>query len=66
MSDSRKLKDLSRQELYDLIWSTPVANVAADFGVSEVTVKNHTNNRRIPRPTRRYWSKIAAGIKPHK
>ena len=64
MSDSRKLKDLSRQELYDLIWSTPVANVAADFGVSEVTVKNHTNNRRIPRPTRRYWSKIAAGIKP--
>ena len=64
MSDTRKLKDLSRQELYDLIWSTPVAKVAADFGVSEVTVKNHTNNRRIPRPTGRYWSKIAAGIKP--
>lgn len=64
MSDSRNLKDFSRQEIYDLIWSKPVAKVAADFGVSEVTVKNHTNNRRIPRPTPRYWSKIASGIKP--
>jgi hypothetical protein len=66
MSDPRRLAELSRQELYDLIWSTPVTQVAADFGVTEATVKNHCNNRRIPRPTLRYWSKIAAGIKPRK
>src|SRR5690242_19176711 len=66
MSDSRKLTDLSRQELYDLIWSTPVAKVATDFGVTEVTVKNHCNNRNVPRPTRRYWKKLAVGIKPRK
>jgi hypothetical protein len=66
MSDSRKLTDLSRQELYDLIWSSPVAKVAADFGVTETVVKNHCNNRKVPRPTRRYWTKLAAGIKPRK
>jgi len=66
MSDSRKLKDLSRQELYDLIWANPVAKVAADFGVAEATVKNHANNQRVPRPTRRYWRAIAVGGNPRK
>ena len=66
MSDSRQLEDLSRHELYDLIWSTPVTKVAADFGVTEVTVKNHCNNRRVPRPTQSYWKVIAAGGKPRK
>ena len=66
MPDTRKLKDLSRQELYDLIWSTPIDKVAADFGVAEATVKNHSNNRNIPRPTPRYWRAIAAGGNPRK
>jgi hypothetical protein len=66
MPDSRKLTDLSRQELYDLVWASPINNVAADFGVTETVVKNHCNNRRVPRPTLRYWKKLAAGIKPHK
>jgi hypothetical protein len=66
MSDSRKLTDLSRQELYDLIWASPAIKVAADFGVTETVVKNHCNNRKVPRPTRRYWTKLAAGIKPRK
>ena len=66
MTDERKLKDLSRQQLYDLIWSTPIDKVAADFGVAEATVKNHCNNRRVPRPTQSYWRKLAAGIKPRK
>ena len=66
MSDTRKLKDLSRQELYDLIWATPVAKVAADFGVTEATVKNHCANRQVPRPNRRYWKRLATGITPRK
>jgi hypothetical protein len=66
MADSRKLTDFSRQELYDLIWSTPVTQVAADFGVTEVTVKNHCNNRRVPRPAQRYWKAMAAGGRPRK
>ncbi len=66
MSDSRKLKDLSRQQLYDLIWSTPVAKVAADYGVSEAVVKYHCNNRNVPRPTKRHWVNLAAGITPRK
>jgi len=66
MSDLRQLADLSRQELYDLIWSTPVTQVAADFGNSEATVKNHCNNRRVPRPTQRYWKAMAAGGSPRK
>ena len=62
----RKLKEFSRQQLYDLIWSKPIAEVAVDFGVAETTVKNHCNNRRVPCPARRYWRAIALGGNPRK
>jgi len=66
MSDSHQLTDLSRQELYELIWSSPATKVAADFGVSDVAVHKHCIKRNVPRPTRGYWAKLAAGRNPRK
>jgi hypothetical protein len=66
MADSRKLAELSRQELYDLMWASPATKVAADFGISDVAVLKHCIKKHVPRPTRGYWAKIAAGHKPRK
>jgi hypothetical protein len=66
MSDSRKLTDLSRQELYDLIWASPATKVAAAFSVSDVAVHKLCIRKHVPRPSRGYWAKLAAGIKPRK
>lgn len=66
MSQTRKLVNHSRQELYDLVWANPIAQIAADYGVTEATVKNHCNNRKVPRPAKRYWTKLALGARPRK
>jgi len=29
---------ISRQELYDLVWSKPVVKIAKEFGISDVAV----------------------------
>jgi hypothetical protein len=66
MTEVRQLSELSREELYDLIWSSPATKVAADFAVSDVAVHKHCIKRNVPRPTRGYWAKIAAGQKPRR
>ncbi len=34
MTNTRKIAELSRQALYELIWSLPAIKVAANFGIS--------------------------------
>jgi hypothetical protein len=53
--------NLTRRELFDLVWSKPATKVAADFGISDVAVKKICDRHRIPVPGRGYWAKIAAG-----
>ena len=66
MTNTRKIAELSRQELYELIWSLPAIKVAANFGISDVAVHKRCIKLQVPRPTRGYWAKVAAGQKPHK
>jgi hypothetical protein len=66
MPESRALADLSRQELYEIIWSSPAIKVAADFRVSDVAVHKHCIKRNVPRPTRGYWARVALGQKPRR
>jgi hypothetical protein len=56
--------NLTRRELFDLVWSKPVTKVAADLGISDVAVKKICDKHRIPVPGRGYWAKIAAGQQP--
>jgi hypothetical protein len=53
----------TREELYDLVWTTPVRTLARQFGVSDVWVKKVCSGASIPVPERGYWAKVQAGRK---
>jgi hypothetical protein len=54
-------KRLCRQELYDLVWSTPMRTLAAQFEISDVGLKKACARAAIPTPDRGYWAKKDAG-----
>jgi hypothetical protein len=54
-------KRLSRQELYDLVWSGPMTTIAASYGISDVALKKKCAKAMIPTPERGYWAKKEAG-----
>lgn len=61
MTPARQISDLSRQELYELVWSTPATTLAANFSISNVAIAKHCMRQNVPRPSRGYWAKLAAG-----
>ncbi len=48
---------LSRQELYDRVWSRAVRTVAPELGVSDGGLKNICKRLDIPTPPLGYWAK---------
>lgn len=57
---------LTRKELYELIWSKPMTQVAKDFDVSDVWISKICKEANIPRPPVGYWQKLDAGKNPKK
>jgi hypothetical protein len=55
--------ELTRQELYDEVWSAPMTKLAKKYGLSDVGVVNMCKQNNIPRPPRGYWNKLEAGKK---
>ena len=43
---------LSRQQLYDLVWTKPVRDLAAEFGISDVALAKRCRALKIPVPPR--------------
>ena len=56
----------SRQELYDLVWSQPIAKLAETYGVTDVGLAKACRRAGIPVPHRGYWAKLSAGQKVEK
>lgn len=54
-------QSFSRQELYELVWSKPMQQLAADFEVSDVGLAKICRGADIPTPERGYWARKAAG-----
>lgn len=54
---------LTREELYDLVWSTPIRTLAGRFGISDVALSKKCAKHDIPTPGLGYWAKVAAGQK---
>lgn len=50
-----------RQELHDLVWSEPLANLAPRFGMSDVALTKICKRHGIPIPGRGHWAKLKAG-----
>ena len=66
MKAKRSISELTRQGLYDLIWSTPALRLSADFGISDVAIAKRCKKLNVPRPPRGYWARVEAGQKPQK
>lgn len=52
-----------RQELYDLVWSTPMRELAKDYNISDRGLAKACTRADIPVPERGYWAKLQAGKK---
>lgn len=54
-------RTFSRQEIYDLVWSTPIQKLAERFGLSDRGLAKICLRHQVPVPGRGYWAKIDAG-----
>lgn len=58
--------ELTREELYEQVWSRPVIHLAKEYGLSDVGLKKICKKHNIPTPPLGYWAKVRAGQKPKK
>lgn len=52
---------ISREDLYERVWSTPVSHLAAELGVSGPGLKKICDRLQVPVPPRGYWARKEAG-----
>ena len=52
---------LTREELYDRVWTEPMRTLAPHYGLSDVGLAKTCKRLRVPVPARGYWAKKAAG-----
>jgi|GEM_PF-5215271 len=52
---------VSREALYEMVWSEPMLRVVARFGVSPCYMTRVCTLVNVPRPERGYWAKLAVG-----
>ncbi|MCL4761636.1 MAG: hypothetical protein KJ018_07605, partial [Burkholderiales bacterium] len=57
---------ITREELHELVWSTPMIKVAEKFEVSGSYLARVCTELRVPRPERGYWAKLAVGKAPQR
>lgn len=55
---------LTRGELFELVWSTPMTKLAARFGLSNVGLTKICERFQIPRPPQGHWARLAWNHKP--
>jgi len=53
--------EISRTELYELIWSEPMTKIAKRLGISDVGLAKACRRANIPVPNRGYWVKTQHG-----
>lgn len=63
-ADEDQGRTLTREQLYELVWSEPMQAIAPRLGLSDVGLKKACNRMRVPTPGRGYWAKKAAGVAP--
>jgi hypothetical protein len=57
---------LSRTELYEKVWTEPIAKLAPRYGLSDVGLAKICKRNKIPRPPRGYWAKKQFGNAPRR
>ena len=59
--DQRAAFEISREELYELVWETPINHLAEKFQVSGSYLARVCGALNVPRPPVGYWQKKAVG-----
>ncbi|NTZ90489.1 hypothetical protein [Agrobacterium tumefaciens] len=54
-------RSMSREELYELVWSTPMQKLAETYGLSDRGLAKTCQRYLVPVPSRGHWAKIDAG-----
>lgn len=62
----RGLDTTSREELFELAWTTPMTRLAAQFGLSDQGLRKHCIQQQIPLPKAGHWAKAAVGRAPNR
>jgi hypothetical protein len=57
---------LTREELYEQVWTTPMSRLARQYGMTDVGLAKICRKHKIPRPPRGYWAKLRNGQSPRK
>ena len=52
---------MTREQLYELVWSTPMTHLAKRFGLSDVGLAKICDRHQIPKPPAGHWAKRAFG-----
>jgi len=63
MTDGNVKVAFKREELYELVWETPLTQLARQFGISDVGLAKICKKLRVPRPPVGYWAKVKHGKK---
>ena len=58
---SKPIDQVTREELYEEVWTDPMTTVSTRYGLSDVGLAKICRNLLIPLPSRGYWAKIKAG-----
>ena len=53
--------NMDRSELFERVWSQPVARLAEEWGISGPGLKKICRRLQVPVPPRGYWAKLKAG-----
>lgn len=61
---TRQATDLSREEIYALVWERPLNRVGPDLGLDGPRLAKLCDKQHIPYPPPGYWSKKAVGRAP--
>lgn len=61
-----KHQDLSREELFALVWERPTIEVAHELGISDVALAKKCRRLQVPKPPRGYWARVKSGKTPKK
>lgn len=54
---------LTREQLYDQVWSQPIQRLAQQFGLSDVGLAKLCRRHQVPIPGRGYWRRQQTGYK---
>lgn len=59
-------RELSREELFALVWERPTSEIANELGISDVAVGKLCEKLQVPKPPRGYWARVEAGQTPRR